>query len=98
SCRAVDAVGRWGGEEFLLLLVEAPHEAAARICEKIRREVETHHWDEIAPGLEVTVSIGFATLTPETPSGEALVSEADGALYRAKRGGRNRVYDGNAAA
>lgn len=90
SCRAVDAVGRWGGEEFLLLLVEASATAAAAVCEKIRRAVERHPWSDVAPGLEVTVSLGYAALTPElTP--EALVAAADAALYRAKSAGRNCV-------
>ena len=92
SCRAVDAVGRWGGEEFLLLLVEAPPSGAASVCEKIRHTVESHPWDQVAPGLQVTVSLGFATLTPEMESPEALIAAADSALYRAKASGRNRVH------
>jgi diguanylate cyclase (GGDEF)-like protein len=91
SCRAVDAVGRWGGEEFLLLLVEAPSAGAAAVCEKIRRAVESHPWDEVSPGLAVTVSLGYAALVPEMESPEALVAAADAALYRAKAAGRNCV-------
>ena len=98
SCRAVDVVGRWGGEEFLVLLVEARYEAAARVCEKIRRAVEGYAWDPIAPGLSVTVSLGFATLTSQTASAEALVGAADAELYRAKRAGRNRVSGAGEAA
>ena len=96
SVRAVDSVGRWGGEEFLVLLVEASHEVASRVCEKIRRAVERYPWHEITPDLRVTVSIGFASLTPQMTTPELLVGAADEALYGAKRGGRNRVYDGNA--
>jgi diguanylate cyclase (GGDEF)-like protein len=91
SCRAVDAVGRWGGEEFLILLVEAPPAGAASVCEKIRLAVERHPWHEVAPGLEVTVSIGHAALAPDMDSPEALVAAADAALYRAKASGRNCI-------
>ena len=91
TCRAVDAVGRWGGEEFLILLMEASPGAAASVCEKIRRAVETHPWHEVAAGLAITVSLGHATLLGDMDSPEALVAAADAALYRAKAGGRNRV-------
>ena len=91
NCRAVDAVGRWGGEEFLVLLVEAPSSGASGACEKIRLSVENYRWDEVAPGLRVTVSLGFSALTPEMESPEALVHAADAALYRAKDAGRNCV-------
>ena len=91
NCRAVDAVGRWGGEEFLILLVEAPSSGAAGACEKIRCAVEDHSWDEVATGLRVTVSLGYAVLTPEIETPEALVHVADAALYRAKDAGKNCV-------
>ena len=91
NCRAVDVVGRWGGEEFLIILVEAPSSGAAGACEKIRCAVEDHSWDEVAAGLRVTVSLGYAALTPEMETPEALVHAADAALYRAKDAGRNRV-------
>ena len=91
NCRAVDAVGRWGGEEFLILLVEAPSPGAAGVCEKIRCAVEDYFWDEVATGLRVTVSLGYAVLTPEIETPEALVHSADAALYRAKAAGRNCV-------
>ena len=91
NCRVVDAVGRWGGEEFLILLVEAPSSGAAGACEKIRRAVEDHSWDEVATGLRVTVSLGYAVLTPEMETPKELVHAADAALYRAKDAGRNRV-------
>ncbi|MSR35573.1 MAG: GGDEF domain-containing protein [Gemmatimonadetes bacterium] len=91
SCRAVDVVGRWGGEEFLILLVEAPPQGAAAVCEKIRRAVERHPWHEVSPGLAVTVSLSFSPLCPEMATPEALVAAADAALYRAKAAGRNCV-------
>ena len=89
----MDAAGRWGGEEFLILLVEAPPTGASGVSEKIRRAAESYHWDGVASGLRVTVSIGYAPLTPRMSSPEALVAAADAALYRAKRSGRNSVHD-----
>ena len=91
NCRVVDAVGRWGGEEFLILLVEAPPSGAPGACEKIRSAVEDHSWDEVAAGLRVTVSLGYAVLTSDMDTPEELLHAADAALYRAKDAGRNRV-------
>ena len=91
NCRVVDAVGRWGGEEFLILLVETPPSGAPGACEKIRSAVEDHSWDEVAAGLRVTVSLGYAVLTSDMDTPEELLHAADAALYRAKDAGRNRV-------
>ena len=76
---------------LLILLMEAPTTGAAGVCEKIRRAVERHPWYQVAPGLQITVSLGYAALTPEMDSPEALVAAADAALYRAKAAGRNCV-------
>ncbi|HEX2202825.1 MAG TPA: diguanylate cyclase [Longimicrobium sp.] len=88
--RQVDVVGRYGGEELVLLLVETPPSKAARLAEKLRAAVEAHDWEAIAPGLKVTVSLGLcgdrALGTPE-----ALLAAADAKLYEAKRAGRNQV-------
>jgi diguanylate cyclase (GGDEF)-like protein len=88
--RHVDVVGRYGGEELVLLLVETPPEKAAGCCEKLRAAVEAHDWSAIHPELRVTVSMGLAgNHAVESP--EALVAAADAWLYEAKREGRNRV-------
>lgn len=88
--RAVDVVGRWGGEEFVLLLVETPPERAAGLCEKLRAAVEAHDWPAVAPGLAVTLSLGVAG-SGEAADPAALLAAADARLYQAKRAGRNRV-------
>jgi len=88
--RAVDVAGRWGGEEFVLLLVETPPDRAAHLCDKLRRAVEAHDWPAIAPGLAVTVSLGIAG-NAQTADPAALLAAADARLYAAKRAGRNRV-------
>ncbi|HEX5725029.1 MAG TPA: diguanylate cyclase [Longimicrobiaceae bacterium] len=88
--RAVDVVGRYGGEEFVLLLVETPPEKAAGVCEKLRALIANHDWAEVHPELRVTISMGLAGLRElETP--EQLLAAADARLYQAKRTGRNRV-------
>jgi len=88
--RAVDVAGRWGGEEFVLLLVETPPDRAAHLCDRLRAAVEAHDWSAIAPGLAVTVSLGVAG-NAEAADPAALLAAADARLYQAKRAGRNRV-------
>jgi diguanylate cyclase len=86
--RQVDKLGRWGGEEFLLMLPRVSMEAAMVAAERLRSSFEALRFDE-APGLRVTLSAGVAQVCP----GEALehtVDRADAALYRAKQTGRNR--------
>ncbi len=85
--RSSDQLGRWGGEEFLVLVPATPQEAAQELAERIRAAVAEHPFRH---GERVTVSVGVAEGLPgETP--EQLVARADQALYAAKREGRNRV-------
>ena len=91
--RHTDLVARYGGEEFVLVLVETGAEAAAAVCEKVRAAIAAHDWSGIAPGLAITVSIGWSTDT--TLAGpDAMLGVADAALYRAKAAGRNRIAGG----
>lgn len=92
--RATDFLGRYGGEEFLLLLGDSGVEAEAQhAVERILRAVEKHPWPQIAAGLHVTTSAGLATCRPDETVTQ-LLSRADNALYRAKNAGRNRVCIG----
>ena len=90
SVRSGDFVFRYGGEEFLLLLVEVEPHQAMRMAEKIRRRVAE---DQVpipnGRQLQVTVSIGVAMYDGH-PDYQRLVAQADEALYRAKNEGRNR--------
>ena len=88
--RDVDLVGRFGGEEFVLLLPHTSIEAATVTVERLRRAIERYEWSSIRPSLAVTVSIGlcFADLPCEP---RELMEQADKALYAAKSAGRNRI-------
>ncbi len=88
--RGLDRIGRWGGEEFALLLPHTGLAAACAATERLRREVELHDWQALSPGLAVTISAGVVASRPDE-SFEQAVARADALLYRAKREGRNRV-------
>ena len=92
TLRTVDSVGRYGGEEFVIILPQTSPEQAKATGERIRRKVASHVFWVGAKPLSVTVSVGVASYpTPSVDSAESLVREADRALYRAKEAGRNRV-------
>lgn len=90
--RAADICGRYGGEEFLLLLPKAVPGTAYELAERLRRQIHTLELAELQ-GTRVTASFGVAELDLEGPvvSGDHLIRRADEALYQAKRLGRNRV-------
>jgi diguanylate cyclase (GGDEF)-like protein len=87
--RGTDLVARMGGEEFLLVLPDTGAERAADVCERLRQRVASHDWAALAPGLQVTLSIGLTTSPPV--DAQTLSLRADAALYRAKAAGRNRL-------
>jgi two-component system, cell cycle response regulator len=92
--RSGDAVYRYGGEEFLIIMAEQALEFAAIAAELLRQEVEglavPHDGNE--PSGVVTISVGVAALSPgENKTTDKLLKEADAALYRAKESGRNCV-------
>jgi diguanylate cyclase (GGDEF)-like protein len=88
--RGLDCVGRWGGEEFAMLLPHTGLAAACAATERLRRDVESQDWQALSPGLAVTISAGVVATRPDE-SFEQAVARADALLYRAKREGRNRV-------
>jgi two-component system, cell cycle response regulator len=92
TLRTVDAVGRYGGEEFLAVLPHTGNEEALQTAERVRARIEEHAFKVQDKVLRVTVSIGVASYPSDTAdSAPNLVREADRALYRAKDAGRNRV-------
>ncbi|WP_254956737.1 MULTISPECIES: GGDEF domain-containing protein [unclassified Cyanobium] len=85
--RESDGLGRWGGEEFLVLMPHSSGEEARRLAEKLRRLVAETPVEDVGT---VTASFGVAQRRPQEPA-EAWFRRVDGALYRAKQAGRNRV-------
>lgn len=97
AVRREDAVFRYGGEEFAVLLRETPVQGALILAERLRIGVEQarHQAHGVASPLQVTVSVGVAMLGPGH-SDEQLVHAADQALYQAKHSGKNRVVHNGA--
>ncbi|MBK8480046.1 MAG: GGDEF domain-containing protein [Proteobacteria bacterium] len=89
--RREDVMARYGGEEFAVLLPEIDAESAHRFAEKIRALVEQTTFMFEATAIQVTVSVGVASLTAAIVSADALVKLSDERLYEAKRRGRNFV-------
>ena len=90
ALRTVDHVFRYGGEEFLVLLVDCDAADPLAPFERARAAVAAHGWHRLVPGLQPTVSIGSAHRQPGEPL-EQVLRRADAALYEAKNKGRNRV-------
>lgn len=91
NIRGVDVAGRFGGEEFLVLLRDASRDRAMQVAERLRAAIEASGL-EYADGKAVTISIGVAYARP-ADSSDDVVERADRALYRAKNAGRNRVVE-----
>ncbi len=89
-CRLGDVVGRYGGEEFMLVFRNLEMRPAAEICERVRREVEHWDWKSIHPQLRVTLSMGLAS-SASFDHRQGLLDAADHWLYEAKHHGRNQI-------
>jgi diguanylate cyclase (GGDEF)-like protein len=92
--RASDVAARYGGEEFLIMLTETEQEGALRVAEKLRGGVEELRLEDKKA---VTISIGVASFPDNGDDVESIIREADVALYKCKRSGRNRVALASAA-
>ena len=91
--RASDMIGRYGGEEFMLILTETDVEEGALLTEKLRTLVQRQRYPiDDNPELSVTISIGIAGGTGTRLRMESLVRDADAAMYSAKSLGRNQTY------
>lgn len=91
SLRQADALGRFGGEEFVCIMPETGPDEALACAERMRKSVSASQLDTARGPLGFTISVGVAVLHPGMDSWEALLKEADDALYVAKGGGRNRT-------
>jgi diguanylate cyclase (GGDEF)-like protein len=91
SLRVCDYAARYGGEEFLAVLPDTNSAKAAQAAERLRGLVADEKFAEGQGPIGITVSIGVASTSEHESEPEALVRNADTALYRAKKAGRNRV-------
>jgi diguanylate cyclase (GGDEF)-like protein len=91
TVRGHDVAPRYGGEEFVVLLLCTDADQAIEVAQWLRAAIAGHDWLH----RPVTVSCGVATYRPDTPDAVALVDCADRALYRSRESGRNRTsrYD-----
>lgn len=85
--RKSDIFGRWGGEEFLIILPETPKNEAIKLAEKLREHIQKHDFGKIG---QLTCSFGVTTLK-EGDNSETVILRVDKKLYKAKQNGRNRV-------
>jgi diguanylate cyclase (GGDEF)-like protein len=92
TAREIDMLGRYGGEEFIVILPETAEDAAVQFAERFRQRVEGHVYRDESAEVQMTVSIGVAS-SPGAGGDhpDLLIKHADEALYAAKEGGRNRV-------
>ncbi len=91
NIRDIDIIGRYGGEEFCILLPDTYLSAAVIVAERLRRAIEQNSIDIKGHMINITVSAGVAEMTENMEDSEELIKLADSALYRAKNTGRNRV-------
>ncbi len=91
NLRQSDSIGRYGGEEFGIVLPETDAEGARIICERIRESIEHSVVQTAVAPIRYTVSVGIAQLGDKPKSYMEWLQQADKALYAAKKGGRNRV-------
>ncbi|MBN7771300.1 GGDEF domain-containing protein [Marinobacter daepoensis] len=94
NVRQSDSAGRYGGEEFGIILPETDTESARVICERIRDAIENGVVNTTAGNIQYTISMGIAQLTDSPENYMQWMQKADEALYKAKQGGRNRVIVG----
>jgi diguanylate cyclase (GGDEF)-like protein len=91
SCRASDAICRYGGEEIAIILVDTALSGAKVFAENLRKLVEAEKFLFDGKKIPLTVSIGLAEFPAHGKKGEDLIQRADQALYLAKNAGRNSV-------
>lgn len=92
--RTEDVLGRFGGEEFVVVMPDSPLPAAARVAERIRATLEGHNFEYNGERIPVTTSVGVVSWSPLIVTPDAMIEAADALLYKAKQTGRNKVVVG----
>ncbi|MFO0694736.1 MAG: diguanylate cyclase [Polyangiales bacterium] len=90
--RRSDFVGRYGGEEFVMVLPETERNGAAELGERVRSAIAKTPFATEVGELRVTISAGVASISDASPDVDVMLKRADDALYAAKRSGRDRIY------
>ncbi len=93
NLRATDSCGRWGGEEFLALILDIELEEVQVVAEKMRKLVEQAKIQDDDRNLGVTISIG-ASVSHPADTVESIIRRTDELMYKSKQNGRNRVTTG----
>ncbi len=91
SFREIDIIGRYGGDEIVVLLIENDIDQAYQIADRFRQSIASRVFRTEAGNLTTTVSIGIAAMSDQTENLTQLIDQADRALYLAKEAGRNRI-------
>ena len=91
SIREIDILGRYGGEEFLIILPEANAQEAFEIAERIRKEIAAFVFTINGTTLRITLSLGVAEINDEIQEIKELIKIADQAMYQSKQNGRNQT-------
>lgn len=94
AVRPEDMLGRFGGEEFLILMPDTVLDAAVTAAERVRQAVAAHRFEFAATHVPLTISLGVCAFAPDFAKPEDMIAAADAQLYRSKREGRNRVSAG----
>ena len=89
--RSTDYFARFGGDEFIVLLVQTDRDQAKIVAERIRKSIEGMELKRVKDKALTSISIGLTTTTKEADSPDELIKLADKALYQAKNGGRNQI-------
>ena len=95
--RKSDLIARFGGDEFTVLLFDTTPMLANKIAESFRTKIAEYTFRHSGEQVDIGCSIGVTTISPQTPTAIAVLSQADLACHLAKRGGRNRVHMFNAS-